>query len=83
MKVDLVRIGNSRGLRIPKALIDQCGFEDAVDLRVEDGRLVIAPNRPTRQGWREAFRSAPAAGAQELLLEGALSNPFDREEWEW
>jgi antitoxin MazE len=58
MKVDLVRIGNSRGVRIPKLLIDQCGFGDTVDLRVEQDCLVIAPDRLPRQGWEEAFQAA-------------------------
>src|SRR5207244_7063310 len=39
VRANIVRIGNSRGLRIPRALLDQCGIGDAVDLTVEDGRL--------------------------------------------
>ena len=42
MKVKLVRIGNSRGIRIPKAILEQCGLQDAAELRVEKNRLVIA-----------------------------------------
>ena len=82
MRVDLVRIGNSRGIRIPKALIDQCGFGETVDLRVERDHLIIAPDRPLREGWAEAFHKA-ASGDDELLLDAAPPNQFDREEWEW
>jgi len=42
MKVKLVRIGNSRGIRIPKAVLGQCGLQEAAELRVEKDRLVIA-----------------------------------------
>ena len=43
MKADLVRIGNSRGIRIPKPLIEQCGLGDTVELRVDQHCLVISP----------------------------------------
>jgi antitoxin MazE len=82
MKVELVRVGNSRGTRIPKPLIEQCGFEDSVELRVENDRLVSAPARLPRDGWEEAFRAAGSSNQDELLLENPASQ-FDREEWKW
>jgi len=81
MKVPLVRIGNSRGIRIPKPVIDQCGFGDTVDLRIETGRLIIAPDRPPRQGWESAFRAAAPTGEDRLLPDTLLPNEFDRREW--
>jgi antitoxin MazE len=86
MECQLIRIGNSRGIRIPKPLIEQCGFGDTVELRVENSQLIIAAKRKPRQGWEEAFcaASCPASGQKdELLLEGAAPNPFDDKEWEW
>ncbi|MGH9512913.1 MAG: AbrB/MazE/SpoVT family DNA-binding domain-containing protein [Terriglobales bacterium] len=82
IKTELVRIGNSRGIRIPKPIIEQCGFGDEVDLRVENERLVISPERLPRAGWEDRFRAACAAGEDELLLEPA-ANEFDRREWQW
>lgn len=82
MKVELVRIGNSRGIRIPKPLIEQCGLGDIVELRVEKGRLVISPSRAPRQGWAEALDAAGNSADDKLLLE-PLQNEFDREEWQW
>ena len=83
MRTELVRIGNSRGVRIPKPLIEQCGLGDTVELRVENDCLVISPERRPRQGWEEAFRSAGLAARDELLLENAEPNDFDRKEWRW
>jgi antitoxin MazE len=84
MKTELIRIGNSRGIRIPKPLIEQCGLGETVELRVDNNRLVISPGRrPPRQGWAEAFRAAGSAEHDELLLEGAEPYEFDREEWQW
>jgi antitoxin MazE len=82
MKVALVRIGNSRGIRIPKPIIEQCGFADAVELRIESNHLVIAPARLPREGWEEAFRDAGSSARDKLLLD-TPSNQFDREEWQW
>ena len=82
MKVDLVRVGNSRGIRIPKPIIEQCGFEDAVELRVENRHLVIAPAREPRAGWEEAFRAAGPSSGDEFLLD-IPGNQFDVEEWKW
>ncbi len=82
MKTELVRIGNSRGIRIPKPIIEQCGLSDSVDLRVKNRELVISANRRPRRGWDEAFRAARAAKAEPLLL-GSLPNKFDHEEWSW
>lgn len=83
MRVGLVRIGNSRGIRISKTLIDQCGLGETVKLRVERDRLVIEPDRPVRHGWDAAFQSAGPAAEDELLLDAAPVNEFDREEWQW
>lgn len=83
MKTDLIRIGNSRGVRIPKPVIEQCGLGERVELRVENHRLVISPERRPRQGWEEAFRAAGSATHDELLLEATEPNEFDRKEWRW
>jgi antitoxin MazE len=82
MKVQLVRVGNSRGIRIPKPIIEQCGFAGTVEIRVENDHLVIAPARLPREDWEEAFRAAGSSAHDELLLE-TPSSQFDREEWRW
>jgi antitoxin MazE len=83
MRVELITIGNSRGIRIPKPLIQQCGLGDTVDLRVTADGLVVTPRRAVRQGWREAFAASAPAKDEELLLENLSPNAFDSEEWEW
>ena len=83
MRTEIVRIGNSRGIRIPKPLIEQCGLEGTVELSVENDRLVISPGRRLRQGWQEAFQNAGSPEHDELLLESMRANDFDRKEWKW
>jgi antitoxin MazE len=83
MKVEIVRVGNSRGIRIPKPILEQCGFTRSAELTVEDGQLVISPDRRPREGWEEAFQAAGPATRDELLLDGLPPNDFDLEDWRW
>jgi len=83
MRAELVRIGNSRGIRIPKPLIEQCRLGDTVELRLEKDRLVISQERRPRQDWGEAFLAAGRAEHDELLLDVAEASEFDRKEWKW
>ena len=80
----LVRIGNSRGVRIPKALIEQLGLEGALSLNVTPDGLVIRPVKHPRDGWAEQFRAMVAAG-DDLLIDGNSwpAPEFDETEWEW
>ena len=81
MKARLVRIGNSRGLRLAKPLIEQLGFEDEVEMRAEGGALVIRPSRAVRAGWAEAAAQLSASG--EGLPDEGVATRFDAEDWEW
>lgn len=83
MKVNLIRIGNSKGVRLPASVIKECGFGDTVDLRVEDGAVVLAPAAAAREGWDEAFRRMAAAGDDAPLLPEGAGTAFDSEEWTW
>lgn len=82
MRLELIRIGNSRGIRIPKPLIEQCGLGDIVDVRVTEEGLVIAPHRAPRDGWRQAFAASHETKLK-MLLDSAAPNAFDAEDWKW
>lgn len=82
MKARLVRIGNSRGVVLPKVLIEEAGLTGDVDLQVRDGRIIISPVRAPREGWEDAATTL-AAGADHGLLDAPTSTRFDREEWSW
>jgi antitoxin MazE len=83
MRAELIRIGNSRGVRIPKLLIEQCGLGDTVELRVENDCVIISTERRPRQGWEQAFHAAGSAKRDELFFETAEPNEFDHKEWRW
>ena len=60
---ELIQIGNSKGVRIPKVLIEQAGLEGTLELRVVEGGLLISPLRRPRQGWDKAVEAAVKRGA--------------------
>ncbi len=78
MKARLVNMGNSRGVRLPKPLIEEVGLVDEVELRVRNGVIQISPARPPREGWAEA-----AARLSGGLLDPELPTRFDESEWQW
>jgi antitoxin MazE len=81
-KTRIVRIGNSRGIRVPKILLDQAQLPDEVELHAEPGRLVVQATRRPRTGWAEAARTVSKQG-HDGLLDKPTATHFDREEWEW
>jgi len=84
----IVKIGNSQGIRIPKALLEESGLTGEVDLQVKKGTLVIKPagkpvkTRKVREGWEESAKAMAAAGDDKLLDDVVLTN-LDDEVWEW
>ena len=81
-KARIVRIGNSRGIRIPKMLLDEADLPDEVELHAEPGRLVVQAARRPRTGWAAAAKRMRAR-ADDRLLDESTPTQFDREEWEW
>ena len=83
MKANVVRIGNSRGIRIPKTLLEHYRLTDAVELEVQDDHLVIRPSNKPRQGWEDAFRRMHQQGDDRLLDQKSPATKWDRTEWRW
>lgn len=81
MKAKLVRIGNSRGVRLPKTLIEQAALEDDVNLELHDGTIIVSRAGHPRSGWGEAAARQRAAGEDELHEMDPTR--FDMTEWTW
>ena len=60
----LIKIGNSRGVRLPFELIEKAGLNDELELIARDGEILISNRRHPRQGWAEAWRSIGAVEAE-------------------
>lgn len=85
MKAQIVRIGNSQGIRIPKPFLQQSGISDEVDIEVNGSEILIRSLRSPREGWEDSFRRMAAKGDDRLLDEESLPtlSSWDEEEWEW
>ncbi|MBI3344627.1 MAG: AbrB/MazE/SpoVT family DNA-binding domain-containing protein [Gammaproteobacteria bacterium] len=84
MKINIVRIGNSKGIRLPKSVLEQCRLKDSVEIEVEDNVLIIRPVHAPRSGWSEAFSGMAQRKDDKLLDEDTtLATEWDRSEWRW
>ncbi len=78
----VINIGNSRGLRIPKSLLEQAGLEDEVEMTILDNKLIIQTPHKPRQGWELQFLGM-AENRDDQILDGLISTQWDEDEWEW
>lgn len=81
MKTTLRKLGNSKGVLIPAAILATCGITSEVELRVEKERIIIEPCRPTREGWAEASACLSRVH-EDTLIWPEFGNSED-ENWEW
>jgi antitoxin MazE len=81
MKTKLIPIGNSRGVRLPKPLIEEARLEDEVDITVRGTSIVISACKAPRQGWAEAAKKLHAEGGDSILI-NPVQNEFDKD-WDW
>jgi antitoxin MazE len=82
MKANIVRIGNSKGIRLPKTLLQEAQLEGEVELQAERGRILISRSAPPRAGWANAARRMQAQG-EDGLLDPPTATRFDKEDWKW
>ena len=80
-KTRIIRIGNSRGIRVPKVLLEQADLPEDVELRAEPGRLIVSAS-PARANWEDAARAMHEASDDELLDQPTPTR-FDDEDWRW
>ena len=82
MKTQIIQIGNSQGIRIPKALLEESGITGDVNLELTpDGILIRNISKP-RSGWAESFRHL-SEHDDDSPLEEALSTDFEKKQWQW
>ena len=82
VRARVVRIGNSRGIRIPKVWLDQLNLGDEVELAVRQDALVVRRAHSPREGWTKAFHSM-AAAHDDRLVDEPTRTAWDEKEWRW
>lgn len=78
----VVSIGNSRGIRIPRVLLEQAGLTDEVEMTVQGNQLIIRSAHQPRLGWDAQFASM-SERSDDRLLDESPPTQWDEEDWEW
>lgn len=84
MRANIIRIGNSQGIRLPKVILEQSRLGNEVDLEVEDEKIIIRRASYPRENWENQFRLMAECG-DDKILDTALptSSRWDEDEWVW
>ena len=72
----------SKGIILSKAILEKYGFEDKIELVMEENHLELKPVRPPRQGWDKAFKEIHEKG-DDILLDDDILDDDIIEPWEW
>ena len=80
MEVSVIKIGNSRGIRFSKTIIERYNIRDTVEVIMDKGQLIIKPLAKPRKGWEKAFMEMHANGDDKLLIPDVFEGEYP-EEW--
>jgi antitoxin MazE len=80
MEVSVIKIGNSKGIRLSKTLIEKYNIKDTVDLILEKGQIILRPVSKPRRGWEKAFKEMSENGDDRLLFDDVFDDE-NIEEW--
>ena len=85
MKTKVIKIGNSKGVRIPRHILEQSGLKSEVEIEVKDKTIILKPTSKIREDWDNAFQKMSENNDDILLDQEYLENStsWDNEEWEW
>ena len=80
MEINVINIGNSKGIRLPKAILEQYNISDTLELILEKGKIILKPKSIPRKGWEEAFRQMNDNGDDKLMIDDVFDDEIF-EEW--
>ena len=82
MKAQIIQIGNSQGIRIPKVLLEETGISGEVELEAAPDGILIRNIKKPRGDWEERFVSLRDTD-DDVPLDGAGPTAFDEKKWKW
>ena len=80
MEISVINIGNSKGIRLPKTILEQYNISDTLELILEKGRIILKPKSVPRKGWEESFKEMNANGDDMLMIDDVFDDELF-EEW--
>lgn len=83
MKAQIVSIGNSQGIRIPKTLLEQSQLSGEVDLEIHELGILIKKTRKPREDWEQAFKLMAENDEDDVSGDLGIQSAFDKDHWRW
>lgn len=80
MRADVIKIGNSKGIRIPSSILKQCGIDKKVEIEVRFNNIILKPVISPRIGWAAALKEMTKQGDDSILIPDELDSEL-LEEW--
>lgn len=82
MKSQIIQIGNSQGVRLPKMLLEESRITGEVDLELHPDGILIRNAQKPRGGWDEQFKLMAENDDDEIIAGDSPTN-FEKKEWQW
>lgn len=80
MELSVIKIGNSKGLRLSKSILERYNIKDKIELILQKGQIVLRPINSPRKGWDNAFKQLHENGEDKLLIDDIFEDE-NFEEW--
>lgn len=80
METAIIKIGNSKGLRLSKTILEKYNIQNKVQLIFEDDHIILRPIDEPRKGWEKAFLKMSLEGDDQLLMDSVFEDEIV-EEW--
>ena len=74
METAIIKIGNSRGLRLSKSILDKYNIKERVEIILEKGRIILKPIEKPRKNWETAFQKMNLENDDQLLINDVFDN---------
>lgn len=80
METSIIKIGNSKGLRLSKTILEKYNIKDKVEIILEKGHIVLKPVETPRKNWEKQFKKMAESGDDALLINDVFEDET-LEEW--
>ena len=80
MELSVINIGNSKGIRLSKTILEKYSISDKIELILEKGYIILKPKTEPRKGWDKAFKKMHENGDDQLLINDVFEDE-NFEEW--
>ena len=80
MELSIINIGNSKGIRLSKTILEKYSISDKIELILEKGYIILKPKTEPRKGWEKAFKKMHENGDDQLLMDDVFEDE-NFEEW--